>query len=450
MSRPDGAAAGDAAAGSVAGAAGSESAGGSDSADGFAADRPSTRERLRRGLYAGHLLTAWALGVSNGLLGLALLLGPLLGPWRRLREPLARRALACAAAYLLLLVGSIAASREPRTSLRSISEVTSFATLGLALVWLEGERKVRALVDALLLVGTGVAISGLFQVLIGYGDIDRRIRGPFSHYMTFAGTLLLLDLMLVARLLLRRPPAGPTRRAGPTAWLDRPAVAWSALALLNLALVVSLTRSAWLALVAALGGIAALVRPKLLLAALPVAAIFLVVAPVPVVERVFSIADLRDESNYDRIGMAEAGARMIAERPLLGVGPDMVKRLYPLYRHPSAPRLLTPHLHNAYVQLAAERGLPALAAYLGLIGCAALAAWRGFRRARAADDGAADLHLGVLAALAGFSVAALFENNWGDTEVQRLVLFLIALPFTLAARAGTPVATGPGAPESTS
>ena len=175
---------------------------------------PSTRERLRRGLYAGHLLTAWALGISNALLGLALVLAPLLGPFRKLRDPLARRLLVCAGLYLLLLCGAIAASRDVRTSLRAVSEVTSFATLALALVWLRGERRVRALVDALVLVGTAVAISGLFQVLLGYGGIDRRIRGPFSHYMTFAGTLLLLDLVLVARLLLRRERQPRTRTDG--------------------------------------------------------------------------------------------------------------------------------------------------------------------------------------------------------------------------------------------
>ena len=81
-----------------------------------------------------------------------------------------------------------------------------------------------------------------------------------------------------------------------------------------------------------------------------------------------------------------------------------------------------PHLHNSYVQLAAERGLPALAAYLAtprLRGAAR--AWRGFRRERGARHARADLHLGVLAALAAFSIAGLFENNWGDTEVQRMV-----------------------------
>lgn len=386
--------------------------------------------RLRVGLYGGHLLTAWALGISNGLLGLCLVAAPWLGSARLPASRAARRALTAAAAYLLLLVGAVAASRSPLQSLGGLSEIVGFATFALAMLWIRGERRVRWLIDALILVGAVVALSGLAQVLLGYGGIERRIRGPFSHYMTFAGTLLLLDLMLIARMLLRRERS-PGH--GPTAWLDRPLVAWSALGIVNLALIVSLTRSAWLALVAALVGIVALVRPRLLVWAPVLAALFLIVAPVPVVERVLSITHLAEDSNYDRIAMAEAGARMVEERPLLGVGPEMVKRLYPIYRHPTAPRLLTPHLHNSYVQIAAERGLPALAVYLALLAFAFAAAWRGYRRGRFERNGRADLHLGAIAALLGFSIAALFENNWGDTEVQRLVLFLLAVPFCLEA-----------------
>ena len=120
---------------------------------------------------------------------------------------------------------------------------------------------------------------------------------------------------------------------------------------------------------------------------------------------------------------------MVGERPLLGIGPGPGQAPLPalppseraaLERAPSAQRFL---------QVAAERGLPALGALLALLGGSALAAWRGLA---AAADGAADLHLGVLGALTAFAVAGLFENNWGDTEVQRYVLFLLAVPFCLA------------------
>ena len=380
--------------------------------------------RLRFALYAGHLLAGFAIAISNSLLGLAVLAAP----WSRDRPLLpaaARRPAALGALYLLALGASILASPEPAYSARALSEVFSFATFFLALAWVRGERQVRWLLDAAILVGAVLALSGLAQLAVGYGDLDRRIRGPFSHYMTFAGYLLPLDLVLIARLMGRR---AATAGGGPSGWLDRPAVAWTALAAINLALAASLTRSAWLALAVALAGLCALARPRLLLAAPVVAALFLVVAPVPMVERALSIADLGDESNYDRLCMAEAGLRMVAERPLLGIGPDQVKRRYPIYRHPSAPRWTVPHLHDAFLQVAAERGLPALAAMLALLGGSALAAWRGWRR----GGPAADVHLGALGGLTAFAVAALFENNWGDTEVQRYLLFLLAVPFALA------------------
>jgi O-antigen ligase len=87
-----------------------------------------------------------------------------------------------------------------------------------------------------------------------------------------------------------------------------------------------------------------------------------------------------------------------------------------------------PHLHNGFLQLAAERGLPALAAYLAMMGLALRAGWRGFRAGGGFAGPRADLYLGAVLALAAFNLGGLFENSWGDTEVQRLALFTLALP----------------------
>ncbi|MCB1009015.1 MAG: O-antigen ligase family protein [Acidobacteria bacterium] len=389
---------------------------------------PAGAPRTRLTLYASHLLAIPGLALSNILLGISVLALPRVGVARP-ALPRSLRPLAwTAGAYLALLAASILASRDVATSARAISEVFSFATLALALVWLRGARPARWLVDLLILLGAATALWGLAQLAFGYGDLDRRIRGPFSHYMTFAGWLLPLDLMLIARALLRQPEEGEAA-GGVSSWLDRPAVTWTALAAINLAMIGSLTRSAWLGLAAALALVGALVRPRLLAWALPVGLFLLLLAPVPVVARAMSITDLTDESNYDRLCMVEAGLRMIGERPLLGIGPDRVERRYPLYRHPSAPRRTTPHLHNAYLELAAERGLLSLAAFLYLIALAARRAYVGLAEWRGGGGGPADLHLGVLGALAAFAVAALFENNWGDAEVQRVILMLVALPF---------------------
>jgi putative inorganic carbon (HCO3(-)) transporter len=372
--------------------------------------------------YALHLLTLFGLALSNGFLILTLLLAaPALRarafPWRRLRPlylPLG--------VYVLLLGAAVVASPEPRQSARSLSEILALMTLAAGPLLVRGERARRRLTDALVASGALLALYGLAQTLAGYGDLERRIRGPFSHWMTFAGVLLLCDLLLIARLSV--DPA--SRRLWPWPWR------WAALAAINLALLGSLTRNAWLALGVTLVIFFGARRPRVLALLPPAAVLFVLLAPVPVLSRVLSITNLRDPSNYDRLCMADAGRRMITEHPVFGIGPDLVPHRYGLYRHPTAPRYWVPHLHNTFLELAAERGLPALLAYLGLM---AASAWLAMRRYRGEGGDAgprADLYLGVILGLFAFNLAGLFEFNWGDVEVQRVALFLLALPFCLA------------------
>lgn len=384
----------------------------------------SRRERWRFALYAGYLLSLAGLALSNLLLGAAVVAFPFLRD--RTSEPFRRGKvlLLCAGAYAALLVVSIALSQDPRTSFSSTRELFTLAAFPLALAAISSERRLRSLVDALIVMAALVAVFGLAQFLVGYGAIDRRIRGPFSHVMTFSGVLLLIDVLLLARLV-----APLARETGVGRWLDRPWVMGSTVALINAALMQSLTRSAWLGLLSGLGWLLWVRRRRWLLAAPVAAALVILIAPVPVVARALSIANLSDESTYDRLCMLEAGWRMTAEHPLVGVGPGLVQRRYPIYRHPTATRLNVPHLHNSYVELAAERGVPSLLAFLALLGVSIHAAWSGYREELAGGGGRSDLYLGVIAALIAFAVAALFENNWGDTEVQRLAIFLLAAPF---------------------
>ena len=389
-----------------------------------AQDPPSPRlARIGHWLFAGHLITVFSIAASNILLGLTLASAPwtLRGrriPWAELAPLTVPLGL-----YSLWLAGSILASFDPLTSLSRMREVTTMSALLLAPLLVRGERQVRRLVDCLIGVGALLAGAGLAQYLVGYGGIDRRIRGPFSHYMTFSGFLLICDLLLIASLILGR-------HRGRQAWR------WAALALINVALLGSLTRSAWVGLGLTLTLYLLVRSPRWLLAYVPAALVFAVVAPPAVLERVASITDLRDRSNYDRICMLKAGMEMVADRPLFGLGPEMVERRYAIYRPPSAPRYEVPHLHNSFLQLAAERGLPALAAWLALLAAGALKSWRLYTREGGDGGPRADLYVGMLLALLAFSLAGLFENNWGDTEVQRTALFLIALPFCLAAGRG--------------
>jgi O-antigen ligase len=147
--------------------------------------------------------------------------------------------------------------------------------------------------------------------------------------------------------------------------------------------------------------------------------------------------------------MLEAGMTMVAERPLFGLGPEMVERRYPIYRAPTAPRFEIPHLHNSFLQLAAERGVPALLAYLAMTWASLRAMYRAYRREGGSRGARADLYLGGMLALLAFNIAGLFENNWGDTEVQRAALFLLVMPFCLLAGEADMLPDRPEEPERT-
>lgn len=383
---------------------------------------PAARRRFARasipfGLYWAHVFALFGLAASNILLGLAVLASPFSGRWRGLGRRAVRPLLLVVAAYVALLGVSVLTSFDPARSARSLTELFALCTLLLGLLLLRDERAVRLLVDAVLLLSTAEAMFGLVQ-LVGAGgpDLSRRIQGSLSHYMTYSGLLMIADLLLLARLVARGGEAG---------WR-----VW-ALVPINAALVATLTRSAWVGLAAGVAVLLVLGWRRLRLWWVPAGLLLLLLLPPAVLERAASIVDPGDWTNFDRLCMAQAGGSMIRERPLVGQGPDMVELRYPLYRLPEAPRKAVPHLHNGFLQLAAERGLPALAALLLLLALPAARALRAYRREGGRSGPRADLWLGTLGALVAFAVAGLFENNWGDVEVQRLVLVLLAIPYAI-------------------
>jgi O-antigen ligase len=222
--------------------------------------------------------------------------------------------------------------------------------------------------------------------------------------MTYSGELLPLALLFLVLFVHERK-----------VWMLAPAL------LSTFALLLTFTRSAWLGFVVAIFVVIVSSRPRLLAWAAPLLVIFLIAAPVDMFGRLISSFSTQQESNLDRIRMFQAGEEIIRDHPLFGVGPANVKPLYPLYRLPDSPRFRTPHLHNNLVQIWAERGVLALAAYVLLIvlflrECAR--AWRTPARRWA--------QAGVAAAVA-LTFAGLFEFNFGDTEVFYLLLDVFAL-----------------------
>ena len=241
-----------------------------------------------------------------------------------------------------------------------------------------------------------------------------RATGLMGHWMDFSGQQMLVLAILGAFCL----------------W--RPKAKWIAVfGLVGVSVILSFTRGAWLGSAAAVGLLLTLKRPRLLWGIPVVALAAWLLAPSLVRERVASLLHpTSDLSISIRFEMFQVGWNMIRRHPGLGVGPNRVNEVYEEF----LPEGMTPiqgyhaHLHNNPLQLAAERGLPCLFAWVWLM---ALWGWRIFgMRRRLGDSGfIAD---GALAAWLALLLQGMFEFSFGSSEVLMLFLFLTTVPFVAA------------------
>jgi len=273
------------------------------------------------------------------------------------------------------------------------------------------------LTTLVLAAGAASALVGIGQFsILHYDDLGQRPRSTLGLYMTFSGLMMLTLNLAVARVLF-----GTKARM----W---PAIVVPALAVV---LPLSLARNAWVGAGFSVALLLAM-RDWRLTAVVPAAAAaFFVAAPAQILRRFYSIFDLNDLSRRDRFAMARAGFRIIREHPMTGVGPNMIERVYAQYREPDAVLQNPPHLHNVPLQIAAERGLPALALWVWFVVAIVIAAMRLYRQAPR-EGSLRFLSATALASVVAMLGAGMFEHNFGDSEFQMLFLVLITLPFAVA------------------
>jgi O-antigen ligase len=273
-----------------------------------------------------------------------------------------------------------------------------------------GENATRV-IDVIISIGAASAALGLIQYgVLHYDNLGQRPQGALSHYMTYSGLLMLVFCAVVARLVF-----GSHNRL------------WPALVLpaLGAALALTLSRNAWIGVCVAVG-LMFILKDFRLTALLPViVAALVVVAPSGIVDRLQSTFNAQNPANQDRFAMLEIGARIIRDLPMTGVGPNMVSSVYEKYRPDYAVNPTNPHLHNVPMQIAAERGLPAMAIWVWFVVVLARGLIRRFPQDRV-------LAATGLAAVVAMVAAGLFEYNFGDSEFLMLFLVLVTLPFAAA------------------
>lgn len=143
---------------------------------------------------------------------------------------------------------------------------------------------------------------------------------------------------------------------------------------------------------------------------------------------------LQDESSRLRLAVARVALARIPSHPIFGHGMDAVKRHWTEWGFPGDVQI---HTHSTPLQLAFDRGLPALLLWLWLLAAFWLTLARGERAARASPDaGAHGLLLGASGAFAGFCASSLVNYNFGDAEVALVLWWLMGTVVKLSAASG--------------
>jgi O-antigen ligase len=377
--------------------------------------------------WASAVSILFSIAVSQILLGMGIV--ALLASGDKLRFPPIRLPLAL---FFVTTVIAVLASGEPWRGLPQIRKFYVFLIVLLVFNTFRTVSQIRTLVLGWTAVATISGVIGLIQFgrllrradpaqLKDYGYfLYNRITGFSSHWMTFGGEEMIVLLALASLLFFSSERKGKLFGA-----ICAP--------ILVVSLVLGLTRSVFLLGLPA--GAAYLVwrwKRWLFLLIPPVALAAFLLAPMQVRERITSVLAPHTgmDSNTQRVITLRTGWAMVRAHPWLGLGPEEIAPNFNRYVPADIPRPLPfgwyGHLHNIYLQYAAERGIPGMLLMMWLIGKVLYDCLWAVRRS--SGDARFVFHAAIAIIIAVLA-EGFFEYNLGDSEILTLFLTITACAY---------------------
>lgn len=247
---------------------------------------------------------------------------------------------------------------------------------------------------------------------------DWRATGFYGHWTTYAEVLqLIASLALGVFLALQQKKS----RTGLLLLI--------AIAGLAFALAMTVTRGSWI-------GFAISAIAMLLLSASRRTVLIVVGCAIPLAlagvillqqRRNIGFFDSADQSTSWRQMVWRDGFNLLISKPrhlLVGVGIDSIKAHWREWGFFDNGRQPIGHMHSNLLQIALERGVPALIVWLILFGVYLRMLWRLVRQN---TDFPRGLALGALGGTLGFFTSGLVHYNWGDSEVVTVFYFIMGL-----------------------
>ena len=285
----------------------------------------------------------------------------------------------------------------------------------------------------LIVSATFASLFGLYQAWQAAPWLGvLRVEGTLSIYMTFAGLLMMVGVLAMARIMFCQS----TQK-----WI------WASTGIIFYCLLLTLTRQAWLGLIVGILFLVFFWRKKFLLFLPLLIIIIFLLSPDAAKTRVFETIRnmvsseeemiarpaIQDWTLLMRINLWQFGWKVFKDYPLTGCGfrcMDLVNDQYidPFSQEQGSVRHLR-GMHNNFIQIAVDTGILGLATWLGIwAGCF----WLLYRKATNLESDSSErwVVFGSAATALAFLTGGFFETNFYDSEVAMLLYFIMALPFS--------------------
>lgn len=248
-----------------------------------------------------------------------------------------------------------------------------------------------------------------------------RAAGFYGHYTTYAEALQLIASLALGLFIALRSKRG---------W--RGALLLLALFGLGGALMLTVTRASWLAFLLSAFVIVLAATSRRTAIIVAACALPVVLAGLFVLQRQRNVGfyDQKDQSITWRETVWREGVELLKSKPrhlLVGVGMDSIKNHWREWGLFDQGRLPIGHMHSTPLQLAVERGIPALIFWIIFVVAYALMLLGLVRNRKLIDWIERGIALGALGGLVGFIASGMVHYNFGDSEVVMIFYFIMGL-----------------------
>jgi|LWDU01.1.fsa_nt_gi O-antigen ligase len=368
--------------------------------------------------------------VSAGLGGFFWLLKThLTDTWKEQRWPLGIPFTLFVLACLIAVVNAY----DVNYSYKSLKKLLEFLIFFWVLNCVRENNLRNSLSLTLIASATVASLFGFYQVWqasLSQPQILIRVEGTLSTYMTFAGLLMMVEILALAHVIFGQPVQK---------------LIWISIGIILYCLLLTLTRQAWLGLTVGILFLIFYWRKKIFLFVPFIFMAIFLLSPDKVKKRVletttpcltYQECQANKSTNWElamRTNLWQFGWKVFKDYPVTGCGFRCVDLIHNQYvdpyphEHGSVRHLRG--MHNNFIQIAIDTGILGLVTWLGI--------WASFFRFlyRKASNLKRDsserwIVFGSTATVIAFLTGGFFETNFYDSEVAMLLYFIMALPFS--------------------